>query len=327
MKRTAFALLIVVTVLAVAVAAVLADRRDPAPTTPQSTADVSTTTVSATSTTATSLAPGTTVCDRYGDVEVAGMIASRSLVEVSGIAAGIVNTGVLWAHNDSRDGATIYAVGPSGEDLGAFTVQGAVAFDWEDIAAGPGPTPQQPYLYVGDIGDNFAIRQGQITVYRLPEPSIGPGADPVFRAEALIMRYPEGESLNAEAMFVDPTDAALYIVTRNREVARVYRADAAVDAATIQELSLLVSLPLGAEVTGADISRDGSVIALRGERNVWMWHRPSGVAIADALAAAPCAAPSPVERQGEAIAFDETGGYRTVSEGSEPAIHVVGVRD
>jgi hypothetical protein len=323
MKRTALMLLFLVAGLAVAIAVVLADRRDPASGTTSTEPASTTTTVAATTSTTTTLAPGTTVCDAYAAIEVAGTVASPDLVEASGIATGRVKPDVLWAHNDSRGGATLYAVGPEGEDLGSFSVQGALAFDWEDMAAGPGPTPGKSYLYLGDIGDNFAIRDGQITVYRLPEPDIGPGANPIFLAEALILRYPEGESLNAEAMFVDPTDAALYIVTRNREVARVYRAEAAVDAATVQELRLVVTLPLGEDVTGADMSYDGSVIAFRGERDVWMWHRPAGLAVADALSAAPCSAPSPDERQGESIAFDETGSYRTVSEGTEPPIHLV----
>jgi hypothetical protein len=325
MRRTVLVLLLVIIGLATAIVLVLADRRQPATTTTAATS-VTTTITPATTTvppTVSSLAPGESVCDHYGEVEESGTVAAADLVEVSGIAVGRVNPEVIWAHNDSRAGSVVSAIGGDGTDLGSFTVQGAVAFDWEDMAVGPGPTPDQPYLYVGDIGDNFAIRNGQITVYRLPEPAIGPGADPVLRAESLILRYPEGEALNAEAMFVDPSDAALYIVTRNREVARVYRAEAAIDAATIQDLTLLVSLPLGAEVTGADISHDGTVIALRGEEHVWMWHRPPGMAIAEALSAAACAAPSPDERQGESIGFTADGSYVTISEGAHPPIHLV----
>ena len=332
MKRTALLVFVLVAGAAVVVAAAIDRRPDPATETtlPGSTTSATATTATTTTvvpetttSTVTTLAPGTTVCDAYGEIETAGTVAAPGLVEASGLATGRVNPDVLWTHNDSRDGATLYAIGLGGEDRGSYPVRGGIAFDWEDIAAGPGPTPGRPYLYVGDIGDNFAIREGQVSVYRLPEPPLGPGANPVFIAEQLVLRYPEGEALNAEAMFVDPTDAALYIVTRNPEVARVYRADAAVDAAEIQELRLVVSLPLGDPVTGADISYDGGVIALRGERTVWMWHRPPGVSVADAMSAQPCSAPSPEERQGEAIAFDATGSYRTLSEGSAQDIHLV----
>jgi hypothetical protein len=41
------------------------------------------------------------------------------------------------------------------------------------------------------------------------------------------------------------------------------------------------------------------------------------------LAAQPCTAPSPDERQGEAIALDAELSYWTVSEGQKPPIHVV----
>ncbi len=64
----------------------------------------------------------------------------------------------------------MYAIGPDGSDLGAFDIAGAFAFDWEDMAAGPGTDPATSNLYFGDIGDNFSIRGGRITVYRVPEP-------------------------------------------------------------------------------------------------------------------------------------------------------------
>ncbi|MEA3503315.1 MAG: hypothetical protein U9R47_11100, partial [Actinomycetota bacterium] len=118
----------------------------------------------------TTLAPGSTACDPYGPVGVAGTIASPNLVEASGMAASRTRPGVLWVHNDSRDGARVYAVGPDGADLGGFDIIGALAFDWEDMAAGPGSDPTRSMLYFGDIGDNFSIRGGRITVYRVPEP-------------------------------------------------------------------------------------------------------------------------------------------------------------
>ena len=43
----------------------------------------------------------------------------------------------------------------------------------------------------------------------------------------------------------------------------------------------------------------------------------------DALATEPCMAPSPDEVQGEAIAFLSDGSYNTVSEGSNPDLHIV----
>ena len=89
---------------------------------------------------------------------------------------------------------------------------------------------------------------------------------------------------------------------------------------------MITVLPLGAEVSGADMSWDGSTIAFRGYKTVWLWHRSPGMEVSEALAADACTAPSPDEVQGESIAFLADGSYSTVSEGSNPDLHVV-VRD
>jgi hypothetical protein len=88
-------------------------------------------------------------------------------------------------------------------------------------------------------------------------------------------------------------------------------------------MELVTVLSLGAEVSGADVSWDGSTIAFRGYQTVWMWHQSPGTQVADALAAEPCTAPSPDEVQGESIAFLADGTYTTISEGSHPDLHVV----
>ncbi len=287
---------------------------DPEPTTSTTVPESTTTTPGVT------LAPGTTACDPYETIDVVGTVASPDLVEASGMAASRTHPGVLWAHNDSRDGARVYALGPDGADLGGFDIAGALAFDWEDMAAGPGSDPAQSMLFFGDIGDNFSIRSGRITVYRVPEPDPGTIDGTIEGAVPLEYQYPDGV-YNAEALFV--ADGSIFFVTKDRDEARVYRGDATGDGSTVETLELITVLSLGAEVSGADVSWDGSTIAFRGYQTVWMWHRPPGTQIVDALAGEPCTAPSPDEVQGESIAFLADGSYATVSEGSHPDLHVV----
>jgi hypothetical protein len=251
---------------------------------------------------------------------VAGKVASSDLVEASGAAASRTRPGMLWIHNDSRDGARVYAVGADGADLGAFDIAGALAFDWEDMAAGPGSDSTQSMLYFGDIGDNFSIRDGRVTVYRVPEPDPAAVDGSISGAVPLEYQYPDGIH-NAEALFV--TDGSVFVVTKDHEEARVYRADATGDGSTVETMELVTVLALGAEVSGADVSWDGSTIVFRGYESVWMWHRPPGTRVVDALATEPCMAPSPDEVQGEAIAFLSNGSYNTVSEGSNPDLHIV----
>ena len=292
----------------------------PVSTNPESSATTAAPETTTTTTPGVTLAPGSTACDPYASIGVAGTIASHHLVEASGMAASRTSPGVLWTHNDSRDGARAYAVGPDGADLGGFDIAGALAFDWEDMAAGPGWDPTQSMLFFGDIGDNFSIRSGRTTVYRVPEPNPVSINGSIEGAVPLEYQYPVGV-YNAEALFV--ADGSIFIVTKSRDEARVYRGDAAGDGSTVEILELVTVLSLGAEVSGADMSWDGSTIALRGYDTVWMWHRPAGTPIADILVTEPCTAPSPDEVQGESIAFLSDGSYVTVSEGSHPDLYVV----
>ena len=259
-------------------------------------------------------------CDPYRTVAVAGALESVALVETSGIAASRTAPGVLWAHNDSGDDARLYAIGPSGEDLGALDVAGGLAFDWEDLAVGPGPDTTESYLYVGDIGDNFGIRQGQVTVYliREPDPAALPESVPLDRV--VVLASPDGAA-DFEALFV--ADGMIFIATKDKQLTSVYQSGPLIDGTTTSSLELIATLDLGGEVTAADVSWDGTVIAFRGYQAVWMWNRAPGTSVAEALATEPCTAPSPEERQGEALAFLADGSFVTVSEGTDVVLHLI----
>jgi len=289
-------------------------------TAPSTTTAETTTTATTTSAPPPTLAPGETACGPYQAITTAGVVASTDLVEVSGLAASRTQPGVLWAHNDSRDGARAYAIGPDGADLGGFDIAGALAFDWEDMAAEPGPDAGASHLYFGDIGDNFSIRGGRITVYRVPEPDPTTLTGPIEGTAVLEFIYPDG-TYNAEALFV--AGDSLYIVTKDTEEARVYRGDATRNDSGVETLEFVTVLPLGAEVSGADMSWDGTTIALRGYDSVWLWHRQPGATVAETFTTEPCNAPAPDEVQGEAIAFLPDGSYATISEGNNPDLFLV----
>jgi hypothetical protein len=295
---------------------------DPATTaTAPASTTLATTTTSTLPTSTTTIPAGTAVCDLYGSVAVAGTVPSPDLVEASGIAASRTTSGVLWSHNDSRGSATLYAFTTSGVDLGSHDVPDAFALDWEDMSAGPGPNGDGAFLYVGDIGDNFEIRDGLVAVYRVVDAD-PTGFDDAFpESVALTYRYPDGAH-NAEALFVDPVEPALYIITKDTDQAFVFRGTLEPSDGPI-DLELVTTLFLGAEVSAADMSADGATLAVRGYQTVWMWHRDTGVSVSDMLSAEPCTAPSPDERQGEAISLDERLAYWTVSEGTNPDIHLV----
>jgi hypothetical protein len=324
MRRSTVALFAIVAVVVV-VAALLRSGDTQAPpastTAPPAASTMAPSSSTSTSTTTTTLPPGTAVCDLYPTIATAGQVATADLVEASGLAASRTTRNVLWSHNDSRGTATLFAFTTTGEDLGAYDVPGAFALDWEDMSAGPGPTGTESFLYVGDIGDNFDIRGGLVTIYRVrdTDPSDLDGAFP--ESTPMTYRYPEGNH-NAEALFIDPTEPALYLMTKSRDEAFVFKGSLEPSGGPM-DLTLVTTLFLGAEITGADMSSDGTTLAVRGYESVWMWHREPSTSISDMLANEPCEAPSPTERQGEAITLDTEMSYWTVSEGSHSDLQVV----
>ena len=261
------------------------------------------------------------LCDEAEVVGDAPHVAAEDLAETSGIATSRRDDGVVWAHNDSGGRAELFAVGPDGGDQGRVELTGAEAVDWEDMARGPGPGGTD-HLYVGDIGDNNAVREA-VVVYRLPEPTV-PAAGAVA-AEPLTLTYPDGPR-DAETLLVDPVTGDLLLVGKTWDGGSVgvYRvpADAAPGASVTMERVGEVPALAGEMVTGGDVAPDGSLVALRTYFGVQLWDRAPGQTVADALAGEPCEAPAPFEVQGEALAFTPDGrGYVTVAEGASPRVN------
>jgi hypothetical protein len=256
------------------------------------------------------------------------------LAELSGLVSGRRDPSLWWAHNDSGDAARVYALVADG----AGTVELAAtlqltdadgdtidAVDWEDMAIGPALDGDGASLYLGDIGDNAGSRRN-IVVHRVVEPSIGDATAIDVVADTLTFTYPDGPH-DAEALLVDPVDGDLWIVTKDWSLAggsQLYRAPGDLAAGSTTELQHVatLSLPAATLVTAADVSPDGSVVALRAYGSVTLYERPEGQPLAAAFDSVPCEGPVPTERQGEAVAFAPDGGsYVTVSEGAGSELH------
>ena len=273
---------------------------------------------------------GEDLCARFGAPAVGGTVGNPALTEISGLAASHRHAGVLWTHNDSGGAPAVYALGEDGSDLGAYALEGAEATDWEDIAVGPGPEPDVPYVYAADIGDNEARRQS-LTVYRAPEPTAAPdGAGGTLTGvEAIGLRYPGGPS-DAEALLVDPRTGDLVVVTKSYAgSAHVLHAPAAalVDGATVDLTDEgVVSVRLADAVTGGDVAPDGSFVLLRTYGSVLAFPVADGGTVTEALAGPPCSAPHADERQGEAVAVTSDGAaYVTISEGTDVPVNRVAI--
>ena len=271
-----------------------------------------------------------TACTAFQAGTVWGTASPNPLVEASGLTASRRNAGVLWTHNDGS-GERIYALSTNGAQLANFDLNEKVD-DLEDIATGPGPVAGLSYLYIGDIGGNVGaeIVRANVQILRVAEPPVdlawaGNARSRDFDGvEKFTLVYPDG-SYNAEALLVDPETGDLFVVTKQDGSARVYRANLTfVGSGAVVPLAFVRSVQFG-QVSGGDISADGSQIALRREDAALLWARCDQESIGTALGRSGQAIPvvgPPEELNGEGFAFLSDGtGYATISEGVDPFIY------
>jgi hypothetical protein len=246
-----------------------------------------------------------------GAVQLA-TLEERRVKESSGLVASRRSPGLFWTHNDSGDGPFVYAFDRKGRSRGAWRVEGAQATDWEDMAAGPGPSQGQSYLYAGDIGDNGRAREF-VVVYRFPEPEVSATQDapaearPTQPAEAIRLKYPDGAH-NAEALGVHPSTGDIYIVTKANAEAGVYKLAAPFDPKVVNTLAKVATLRgpdfFGTLITGADISPDGRRVALCDYAQGYELTLPAGAAVFNEVwRQTPLALSLGARLQGESVAY------------------------
>jgi hypothetical protein len=248
------------------------------------------------------------------------------ITESSGVAVG---PGAIWTHNDSGDRARFFALDRSCRTLATYTVVGASATDWEDMARGAGA------LWFGDIGDNRSARS-EVVVYRVPEPSTRPAVQSV-RATAYRFRYDDGPH-DAEALMVQPSTGRVFVVTKSFSgKATVYAGPRELSASSTNVLTEVGSFrltPTGTPggpaglvgqiaVTAADISPRGDRVVMRTYTDAYEW-LVAGDDIGAAFEGEPSRTALPETSQGEAIAYDTDGrSWVTTSEGAGAPLHRV----
>ncbi len=260
-----------------------------------------------------------------------------AITESSGLAASARSDAYFWTHNDSGDAPRIFAVNRQGLTLATLRLTGADAIDWEDMARGKDPQGQ-PLLWLGDIGDNNAVRSS-VFVYAVPEPVVDVNQSGVSGdlngAVRYELRYPDGPR-DAESLFVHPRDRRLYILSKSLSGSRLYVAPTTLrtdqpntlkkvgsvnfglypnSAQTVKQLAMA---QLG---TAGDISPDGKRLVLRTYLDAYEWP-VANADIAAAVRARPLRVKIPATNQGEAIAYRRDGkALFTSTEGAGSPVH------
>lgn len=251
----------------------------------------------------------------------AGMTGCRSagmtlalpevLRESSGVAWSRSKPGVLLSHNDSGHDPIIYALDWQGGLVGEIPLRGARNRDWEDIATGECETGT--CIYVADTGDNAEVRK-RVVLYRLTDTGVYDGSPRT--AEAFPMALPDG-SRDIEALFVLPGEEVYFVTKGRSHPVTVYRyppplqAGVTVTLEAIQTLSE-TRLPIPQQITGADVSWDGEVVAIRSYQALEFYRLESGHL--EALEGGRVDLRTLNERQGEGVGLGPGGEVALTSE-------------
>jgi hypothetical protein len=266
---------------------------------------------------------------RWSRPEYAGVLADPELDEVSGLAASRAHPGIYWAENDGGNAPKLMAIKPDGTRLATVNIAGAENTDWEDIDAFE--LGGKNYLLVADTGDNGGIRK-QLTLYVIEEPARLREGDTLRPAWILNFRWPDG-ARDCEAAAVDPARNEVLLISKKRVPPELFRlklrpADGAVQVAERIATLPAIAQPSQAElkknpvygryrsqITGADLSPNGRVLAVLNYHSLHLYVRNAGQEWAVARKQAPGQLELPWLPQAEGVAFSPDG--RSLLIGSE----------
>jgi len=207
-------------------------------------------------------------CQDYGKLEKKGDL-DRSLAEISGLAV-FSNDSLIYTATDHGNPNSIYGLNPSGNIIREITISNAPNEDWEDLTKDSNGT-----LYISDTGNNENDREDQF-IYIIPNFANLAQQRESLKAQKITFTLSDQENyppslknlyFDLEALIYK--DDNLYMFTRNRSrnfdgITKVYKLPAlpgTFEAELIDEYYVCDDLNTCA-ITGADISADGSKIAL-----------------------------------------------------------------
>lgn len=271
-------------------------------------------------------------CPTVGKTAQVGVLTAHDLDEASGLVVSPAQPDLLWAHNDSGSGPSLFALNASGEHLGRWDLSFVGWSDWEDMSAIVPPGTTTAKLYIGSIGDNDTSRD-DISVIIIEEPIVDPKKGPVeeliSKGLILTMTYPDGAH-DAETLLVDPLTEDIFVVTKNwKGETGIYKKPAPHLDGEIGMLSLEVTLNFckkpfnGCATTAGDVSINGEWIVIRTYfSEVYMWYRDPMKPLETAFSKDPCPLNIKLLGQMESIGLDsDLSGFYSIPEGSNPPVY------
>lgn len=249
-------------------------------------------------------------CNGAPPSEQVAVVTDTEISESSGLAVSRRYPDAVWLHNDSGDSPRLFLVGRDGRTRTEVAVRKAKALDWEDMCSFE--VDGQPWLLVGDIGDNERNRgrkRPSCRLYLLKEPRLKPD-DRRQKTTVDIeieFEYPEGPQ-NCESVAVDTEQKEILLLTKSAPAeCRLYRLPLNLEDRKQQlTAELIASLPIPF-ATGMDVSADSKIIAVVSMGNGLIIRRPAGRTWQDAVRSGFQILELPHRRQGETICFEPDG--------------------
>jgi len=264
--------------------------------------------------------------------EYAGLFTHPDLAEVSGLAASRAHPGLYWAHNDGGNGSKLVAVKGDGSHVATLEVDGAENIDWEDMDSFD--LDGKHYLLVADTGDNGGIRK-LLTLYVIEEPERVLDGGKLRPAWTIRFRWPDG-ARDCEATAVDAANGEVLLISKKRVPPELFRLPLR-PAEGLQTATLVATLggiaqpsertlnenPVygryRSQISGADLSPNGRVLAVLNYHSVHLYVRRPGQDWRQSTTAAPGVLAFPWLPQAEGIAFSRDGRSLLVGSEQQPA--------
>ncbi len=211
--------------------------------------------------------------DSRVSLEPLGRFDLKQIPEASGVVKSRRHPDVFWVVNDSGNAPMLFAVTREGRILKSFPVA-AANLDWEDLAI-----DDQGRLYIGDIGSNKGLL-GLRGVYRIDEPDPNlPVGGPLKPTTSSWYAMPYDDRFDAESLVYDGDRAVVVTKRFDGREAELREVPFNPPAPLLKPISprRIGVLPGFVEpATGADLSPDGRLLVVCGNRVARVYERPDG---------------------------------------------------
>ena len=247
--------------------------------------------------------------------EIVSELKLKELAEASGLVASQTNAGYFWTINDSGNGAKVFLVDEKMNIKLTCKLSGIKNRDWEDVAIGLDPETKKNYIYVAEIGDNYAQYLHKM-IYRFEEPTLGDSTVLTLQREQIqqiVFRLPEGAK-DTEAIMIDPLTHDIYIISKREMPVHVYSLVYPQSMTDTLMAQSVTTLPF-TQATAANFSLDGMEVLVKNYDSIYYWRRDKTETVQQMLVQRPKVLNYIPEPQGESIAWSLDGsGYYTLSE-------------